>query len=202
MINRMTGRLRQPWKAPFLVGGLACAFWLLCVLPEDRIAATEFRPALPGYQFSFPQDHGTHNDFQTEWWYYTGHLRTSNGRTFGYQVTFFRQAVAHEAAALNPSRWTLRHIYFAHFALTDEGGEQFRFAEKISRAGIRKAGAEPGRLAVWIDDWRAEGEGETQVIQARNEGMALRLRLTPEKPPVIHGADGVSRKAMAAARER
>src|SRR2546427_11356988 len=66
--------------------------------------------------------------------------------------------------------------------------------EKISRAGIRKAGAETGRLAVWIDDWRVETDGDSHVLHAQGEGIAIRLRLTPEKPPVIHGTAGVSRK--------
>jgi predicted secreted hydrolase len=176
---------------------LLAGFAFLSASSASVSAALEFRTALPGYHFRFPQDHGSHDDFQTEWWYYTGHLRADDGRTFGYQVTFFRRAVAHEAAARNPSRWNLRHIYFAHFAVTDERSRQFRYAEKISRAGIRKAGSETGRLSVWIDDWRAEADGAAHVIQAHEGGFALRLELTPEKPPVIHGADGVSRKGEA-----
>ena len=197
-------KFASPLKLLSLRSGIAqivltsCAGGLLIATSFNATPAMGFRTALPGYQFQFPRDHGSHDDFQTEWWYYTGHLQAGDGRTFGYQVTFFRRAVAQEVAARNPSRWAIRHIYFAHFALTDEKGGQFRFAEKISRAGIRKAGAEAGRLDVWIDEWRAKVEGETHVIQARSEGLALRLRLIPEKPPVIHGADGVSRKGVAA----
>ncbi len=194
MIGRMSRMLRRPRTVLCLLGGLACASWLPGAFPENGIAAAEFRPALPGYQYRFPQDHGTHDDFQTEWWYYTGHLRAANGKTFGYQLTFFRRAAAPETAARNPSRWTIRHLYFAHFAVTDEGGRRFHFSEKIARAGIGKAGAEAGRLAVWIEDWRIQADGEAHVLQAQAEGVALRLRLTPEKPPVIHGADGISRK--------
>ena len=149
---------------------------------------------MPGYQFRFPHDHGTHDDFQTEWWYYTGHLRGEDGKTFGFQLTFFRRAATRETAAPNPSRWAIHHLYFAHFAITDEGGRRFHFAEKISRAGIGKAGARTGRLGVWIDDWAIQADGNEHVLQAQAEGIALRLRLTPEKPPVIHGADGISRK--------
>ena len=194
MCTRFSGRLRRPSKAPWLLVGIACAAWLLSGTSADRTSATEFRPALPGYQFRFPHDHGTHNDFQTEWWYYTGHLRAADGKTFGYQLTFFRRAAAPETAARNPSRWAIRHLYFAHFAVTDEGGRRFHFTEKISRAGIGKAGAEAGRLAVWIEDWRVQAAGDAHVLQAQAEGIALRLRLTPEKPLVIHGADGISRK--------
>jgi predicted secreted hydrolase len=164
----------------------------------NAVSGGEFRHARPGYQFRFPFDHGSHDDFRTEWWYYTGHLRTGNGRTFGYQVTFFRRAVTRDATSRNTSRWTLRHIYFAHFALSDESEGAFRFAEKISRAGIGKAGAETGRLAVWIDDWRVTADGDAHIIQARDEGVGLDLKLEPEKSPVIHGIDGISRKGPTA----
>jgi predicted secreted hydrolase len=44
--------------------------------------------------FEFPRDHGPHPEFRTEWWYFTGNLQTGNGRRFGYQLTFFRIALA------------------------------------------------------------------------------------------------------------
>jgi len=53
------------------------------------------------------QDFGPHQDYQTEWWY-TGNLETSEGRPFGFQLTFFRQALIPTAAAINlspQSRW-------------------------------------------------------------------------------------------------
>ena len=40
--------------------------------------------------FVFPQDHGPHPEYATEWWYYTGNLDTADGRHFGFQLTFFR----------------------------------------------------------------------------------------------------------------
>ena len=194
MINRISKMLRRPQAVPFLIAGLVGVVWLGDMAPPKQTAAAEFRSALPGYQFRFPHDHGTHDDFQTEWWYYTGHLRAEDGKTFGYQLTFFRRAAAREAMAGNPSRWTIRHLYFAHFALTDDTGRRFHFAEKIARAGIGKAGAHTERLGVWIDEWAVQADGNAHVLQAQSEGLALRLRLTPEKPPVIHGTNGISRK--------
>src|SRR5512136_432862 len=44
--------------------------------------------------FKFPDDHGPHLEYQTEWWYYTGNLDSADGRHFGYQLTFFRRAIA------------------------------------------------------------------------------------------------------------
>ncbi len=173
---------------------LALVLMLLGAAPPPSTAEREFTPARPGYAFRFPFDHGSHDRFQTEWWYYTGHLKANDGRTFGYQLTFFRRAVRQDSAAANPSRWTLRQLYFAHFSLTDEQEQRFRFAERISRAGIAKAGADTGRLNVWIADWHAEAQGETHVLRARDGNISLTLTLVPEKPPIVHGREGISRK--------
>ena len=45
-----------------LAGGAAAA-------PVDQIH-TSFRLAQEGYQYQFPRDHGAHDSFRTEWWYY------------------------------------------------------------------------------------------------------------------------------------
>src|SRR5947209_6258225 len=58
------------------------AFWL-----------ATFAPALPGYEFQFPRDHGSHDEYKTEWWYYTGNLRTDRGHRYGFEVTFFRVGI-------------------------------------------------------------------------------------------------------------
>src|SRR5207245_8801268 len=58
--------------------------YAFCLLGSD------FAPALPGYEFQFPRDHGSHDQYRTEWWYYTGHLRSENGHRYGLAVTFFR----------------------------------------------------------------------------------------------------------------
>ena len=159
-----------------------------------------FRSAEPGYQYRFPRDHGAHDDFRTEWWYYTGHLTAENGRRFGYQVTFFRRGIEPERIGDNPSRWTIRQLYLAHVALTDLEQKQFRYAEKISRAGLGKAGAEAGRLRVWIDRWSVEASSsphEHHRLFAATGDFSLDLTVTPAKPPVVHGERGVSRKGSA-----
>ncbi|MBH0201610.1 MAG: hypothetical protein HP496_04745 [Nitrospira sp.] len=59
-------------------------------------ASTPFQPATAGYQYTFPRDHGSHPPYRTEWWYYTGHLQSKNGRAFGFELTFFRRGVPPE----------------------------------------------------------------------------------------------------------
>ena len=66
--------------------------------------AAGYRQALPGYHFQFPRDHFNHPDFHTEWWYYTGNLRASDGRRYGFELVFFRQGQRRGSTA-NPSVW-------------------------------------------------------------------------------------------------
>ena len=57
------------------------------------------------------------------------------------------------------------------------------------------SGAATDHYKVWIDDWQAKLEGDVHHLTAAAGEMALDLKLTPEKPPVIHGENGVSQKA-------
>jgi predicted secreted hydrolase len=162
-----------------------------------NVPSAPFKQALAGYRYDFPKDHGSHPAYRTEWWYYTGHLQAKNGRTFGFEVTFFRRAIPPEEVKTLPSQWSVTQLYFAHFALTDVSGRRFLYSEKVSRAGLGKAGADESRLHVWIDDWRAEIPADSSgahTVFARSDGFTLTLTLQPAKPPVIHGIDGISQK--------
>ena len=171
---------------------------LLVVVPGLAAdTAQEFRVATEGYQYAFPHDHGAHEEFRTEWWYYTGQLTAKDGRPFGYQLTFFRRGIPRHQVRTLPSQWTVTQLYLAHFAVSDLSKGRFHYAEKISRAGLGKAGAEAGRLHVWIDQWSAESPSAapgTQTLQAADGDLALQLTVSPEKPLVVHGTDGISRK--------
>ncbi len=65
-----------------------------------------------------PRDDAPH-DRLTEWWYYTGHLRSADGRRFGFEDVIFRA----ERGAF-PVTWA------SHLAITDETGQTFRFAQR------------------------------------------------------------------------
>jgi len=159
---------------------------------------TSFRQAVSGYRFQFPDDHGSHDTFRTEWWYYTGHLTAEDGRKYGYELTFFRQGIDDPSVNNNPSRWAIRHLYLAHAALSEHARHRFRYAEKVSRAGIGKAGSETGRLHVWIDRWSTEAALASDRYQhhlhAAAGDFSFDLFLEPDKAPVVHGEDGISRK--------
>ena len=165
------------------------------------LAAADYRAALPGYQYRFPRDHFNHEAFRTEWWYWTGNLRTAEGRRFGFELTFFRQGVD------RPKRpagvWDVRDAWLAHLALSDIDGGRFLHSERLNRAGPGLAGADLAQARVWNGNWQARwrlddkapGGVAGQRLEAVAERFRFALDLRPEKPPVIHGVNGVSQKA-------
>jgi predicted secreted hydrolase len=163
--------------------------------PAEPLTPSGYRLALPPYRFHFPRDHAAHPDYQTEWWYYTGHLRNGQ-RTFGYELTFFQVGIDPELKK-SRSAWVLHTLYFAHFTVTDENRNRFRVTESVSRPALGMAGSETARYHAWIHDWSAEllPDDRTHRLRAAGPGFAIALDLTPQKPPVIHGFGGVSQKA-------
>ena len=136
-------------------------------------------PATAAGPVAFPRDHGAHTDAPVEWWYYTGHLAGASGGSYGFQLTFFR----------------VREVHLAHFAWTDVARRRFEYDEKTHLGLPGIAAAAEGRLDVSNEDWSARAAADgSHVLSASGRAGRLELRLTPAKPPVLHGAGGVSRK--------
>jgi predicted secreted hydrolase len=71
------------------------------------------------------------------------------------------------------------------------------YGEKLSRAGLGKAGAEAEHLQVWIDRWAAtatSSDHSKQHLVASTGRFRFDLSVTTEKPPIVHGTEGISRK--------
>jgi len=143
---------------------------------------------------TFPQDLGPHNTFQTEWWYYTGNLADASGNAFGYQLTFFRRALACESPR-GTSKWRTRQLYFAHFAITDVATKNFYSDTRMDRESIGIAGAESSPYRVWIENWTAQEKGHEIHLSAQGSLFSLNLTLSPLKPPVFQGKSGLSQKS-------
>lgn len=156
------------------------------------VAASDgWKQASRAYELTLPRDHASHPDYRIEWWYYTGHLSTEEGRRFGYQLTFFRVGV--DPSPANPSRWAVRDLHMAHLAVTDVTGAQHVAAERLNRAGMAWAGAATDRYRVWNDSWEARREGHRHLLRAADDRVAIDLELL-ETAPVLHGDGGYSRK--------
>ena len=80
---------------------------------EPPVAAADPQPV------ELPRDDGPH-DRLTEWWYYTGHLASDDGRRFGFEYVIFRA----ERGAF-PTTWA------SHLAVTDETGDAFHYAQRL-----------------------------------------------------------------------
>ncbi len=168
---------------------LACLCVFLFIVQP---LGAQYRTALPGYQYQFPRDYFSHPDFQTEWWYYTGNVKSSDGHRFGFELTFFRQAVTRDPA--KNGVWDVRDVYFAHLALSDLDQGMFYHTERSNRAGPGIAGVSESDARIWNGNWEIRWQDGNQQLQAIADQFALRLALHSEKPPVIHGENGVSQK--------
>lgn len=183
-------RLERRAPLPPLAASLAVAE-AMAGDPAGFLRAERPRP------FAFPADHGPHDGYRTEWWYFTGTLFGEGGRAFGYQLTFFRNALAPGPHPAGASALRARTVWMAHLALSDERGGRFRWAERLAREAIGLAGARAEPFRVWVEGWEASAPDGTLAplaLRARAEGLAIDLTLAPERPVVLQGEAGLSAK--------
>ena len=179
--------------SPGLAGG---GSRLSQLLSDDGVAgyATATEPRI----FSFPEDHGPHPRFRNEWWYLTGNLDGQNGERFGFELTIFRFLLAPPSERTRASRWHTDQIYIGHFAITDVDNEKFHAAQRFSRDTMGLAGARAEPFHVWVEDWSIAarpGADRTWRIRAADQDVLLDLNVTPLKPPVLNGENGLSTKS-------
>lgn len=165
-----------------------------------EVTNEDFSKAVEKRKFIFPDDHGPHPDFRTEWWYFTGNLTSDDKRKFGYQFTIFRTALSKQKNERN-SKWNSNQIYMAHFAVTDIDENKFFFDERFSREGNNLAGAQINPFKVWVEDWqiiqtesRTKYELPTISIKAKTDKMEINFTLEAIKPFVLQGDEGLSQK--------
>ncbi|GEJ58183.1 lipocalin-like domain-containing protein [Anaeromyxobacter diazotrophicus] len=169
--------------------------------------ADGFRPAAPGYAWSFPRDHWKHDGYRTEWWYFTGRLSSVDppGRELGYQLTFFRVGLLPERPPLD-TPWASANLVMVHAAVSDLTGGAHLFGEvlwrempylgelaEFPRHPLAWARAAPGTPGRWTLD--LAGGAFELAVEDRARGFAYRLRATPERPLVFQGPGGFSRKS-------
>ena len=157
--------------------------------------------ALPQRPLQFPRDHGSHPELRTEWWYITGQVRAEQ-RLYGFQVTFFRSRV--DGTQSMQSEFAARQLIFAHAAVTDVQGQRQFHDQRIARAGFGIADASTTDAAIRLRDWSltrrdlpsttaafALSQFRTQVVAS---DFSLDLTMTGTQPPILQGAQGLSRK--------
>jgi predicted secreted hydrolase len=202
-----------PFALAFAFALTAALFVVSAMSATSRMSAMsafadEWPIITPDRAVSLPADHVSHPDYKIEWWYYTGNLDTREGRRFGYQVTFFRVGV--NRTPPNASRWAVRDLHMAHFAVSDLASGRFHVFDRLQREGAGWAGAATDRYAVWNGTWaaRANPDGSHHLTardasdvsdgtsrgDTQRQEIVLDLTLTNTSRSMAHGRDGYSRK--------
>ena len=160
-------------------------------------SAKGFSAVVPGRSFAFPADHGPHPDFRIEWWYVTANLSDAAGNAYGAQWTLFRQALK---PGVQQKEWANQQIWMGHAAVTRK--DLHRFNEAFARGGVGQAGVEASPFHAWIDAWDMHGldgmDSKTIAPLALNgsgAGFSYALRLDADRPLVLEGDAGYSRKS-------
>ena len=166
--------------------------------------AAGFDQAIPGTPLVFPRDFGAHPGFRTEWWYLTANLEDEFGAAYGVQWTLFRQA---GAPGDERQGWANQTVWMGHAAVTT--ATEHLFAETFARGGVGQAGVSTQPFRAWIDDWIFEARQEAlgagldapgaalsrTKISASGPGFRYAFDLAADKPLVLHGDNGLSRKS-------
>jgi predicted secreted hydrolase len=193
-------RLLPPLAALLLIGPLLLACGadgrLLSNPPAEHPtvppAPPSGTPASDPQPVVFPTDEAAH-DRLTEWWYYTGHLRSiHDGRRYGFEFVIFRA----ERGGF-PVSWA------SHLALTDENGGAFGYAQR-SEIGPQvdvsadegfdlriHGGNDNGVIDVTAPVWEMAGLGGSDGISAKAADFGVELLMTDTRQaPVLHDTIG------------
>jgi predicted secreted hydrolase len=157
-----------------------------------------FAAVVPGKTFGFPADHGPHPDYRIEWWYVTANLVDAKGHAYGAQWTLFRQAMKPGG---EQEGWANQQIWMGHAAVTR--ADAHRFSETFARGGVGQAGVEAKPFHAWIDSWQMRGLAAMNdktlaplELNASGADFSYALRLDAERPLVLQGEAGYSRKSQ------
>lgn len=125
-----------------------------------------------------PQDDGFLSTQNVQWWYWTGHLETEDGRKFGFEVVFF--------AFRN---FGLFWDQLAQGAITDVAGNKFHFSEHV-HFSIPRHPKNRFDLSAAKGQLRAIGGSGRDRLHSEIDGIVLDLDLAETKPPVMHYGGG------------
>lgn len=192
-------------RALLLVGLLSGCDTESPELPMAGPAATQFLSGAEGLGYSrvlesrpfvFPEDHGSHPNYRSEWWYFTGNLVSEAERRYGFELTFFRFALAPELAERS-SEWATNQAWMAHLSLTDGRAARFVAAERFSRQAMGLAGNDSDPFLLRLEDWSVASSGlgffPLKIVAGTDDGE-IQLTLTAGKDPVENGENGLDQK--------
>src|SRR5947209_2036156 len=157
--------------------------------------ASSLRDGTEHVGVELPRDLYAHAGAQTEWWYYTGHMRTDAGRRFGFELVFFKRRTDLDRFGVVPLRLLGNPLYLAHFAVTDEARSLFRYAHRKSANGPFDWPAEMSaqRFDLRLGNWsvRETSEGRHSLRATLGDDLIFEVSLRPTKPVALNGHQGI-----------
>ncbi len=173
--------------------------WLILIFTLVALSCSSSVPVYESIQRQrpvvLPRDHYAHDDYQTEWWYYTGTLDAEDGRTFGFELVFFKRRTENDfyLGIPVPGRWLSNPAHLAHFAIADPQRRELYYRERMGRDYRMSngfAGARSDAYHVWLHDWSVREIDGAHVLSAVTRVYNFQVSLRSPKPPVLHGEDG------------
>ena len=161
---------------------------LVAVMLAPSVQASEYAAVTPGYRMQFPRDHGAHPLFRTEWWYITGQARDESGKSFGFQITFFRTRTG--IGENSKSRFAPTQLIMAHAAISDPLHGKLRHDQRLARGGLDLAYATPDRTHVQLGNWSLKQTPQGFAASIPASEFNLNLTFTPTLAPLLQGQDG------------
>ena len=129
----------------------------------------------------------------------TANLADANGAAYGAQWTLFRQAIAAggrsaRAGPTSRSGWAMPR---------SPAPTPIAIAETFARGGVGQAGVEASPFRAWIDAWEMRGLDAMNAdniapleLNASGADFSYALRLDADRPLVLQGDGGYSRKSL------
>ncbi len=133
----------------------------------------------------FPQDEAAHNDL-TEWWYYTGHMNTTdaNGKahSYGFELVIF-QAL----------RSSFPPVYASHFAISDVTRGEFHYDQRrlLEPNAVIPNGTSTKGIDVHVGNWSIQGLNGLDHLSAEMPNYTMQIDLTGLKPATLHNGTGL-----------
>jgi predicted secreted hydrolase len=121
-----------------------------------------------------PADDAAHSE-EMEWWYWTGHVQTEDGRWFGFeQVVFLAQQLGAWAQV-------------AHAAITDVDDQSFHLTEAMD---LGRPVNDTDGFTIDVDGLVASGGDGHDRVSATIDNYAFDLTLVSDKAPVFQYGTG------------
>jgi predicted secreted hydrolase len=180
------------------------SFPTIAVKPNAATIGSTPAGSVDGAKIDFPQDEAPHNAI-TEWWYYTGHLKLSTGRVYGFEYAVFQSSASNLVLG-----------YAAHFAITNAGdnlnnnllsyelgndssiGFDYDQRSQVVSQPFTFGGTSGFNLN--IADWSLQGLDGSDHIKAKmtNGKYAVDLALQDKQGPVLQAGGEISYGAAGA----